>query len=119
MSSSLCQFLPDGTGYGIPKTVENEAFIDKEKLAMMKDGCIIVNAARGAIVDEDALYAEIKSGRLEAAFDVFWDEPYNGKLKKFHPESFFMTPHVASSCAGFLEGCRKGLDSLIQELNHD
>jgi len=103
----------------IPKTDENEDYFDKDKLAMMKDDAVLVNTARGAIVDEDALYAEVSSGRLRAAFDVFWKEPYDGKLKEFHPHQFFMTPHVASTCSGFLAGCRKGLDGLIAELNHD
>ena len=103
----------------IPKTAENNSFIDKDKLSMMKDGAVLINTARGPIVDEDALYAEIRSDRLRAAFDVFWKEPYNGKLMKFHPNRFYMTPHVASTCNGFLKGCRKGLDLLIHELNHD
>jgi len=103
----------------IPKTDENNAFMDKDKLAMMKNDAVLINTARGIIVDEDALFAEISSNRLRAAFDVFWQEPYNGKLKEFHPDRFFMSPHVASTCSGFLEGCRKGLDLLIRELNHD
>ena len=103
----------------IPKTDENEAFMDKGKLAMMKDNAVLVNTARGAIVDEAALYTEVRSGRLKAAFDVFWQEPYNGKLKELHPEQFFMSPHVASTCSGFLEGCRKGLDDLISGLKND
>ena len=103
----------------IPKTDENEAFMDKGKLAMMKDNAVLVNTARGAIVDEEALYTEVRSGRLKAAFDVFWQEPYDGKLKKFHPDSFFMSPHVASTCNGFLKGCRKGLDDLISDLSND
>ena len=102
----------------IPKTGENEAFMDKKRLAVMKNNAVLVNTARGAIVDEDALYTEISSNRLRAAFDVFWQEPYDGKLMKFHPDSFFMSPHVASTCTGFLEGCRNGLDLLIKELKH-
>ena len=61
----------------VPKTDDNEAFIDKERLALMKDGAVLVNTARGAIVDETALFSELSSGRLLAAFDVFWHEPYN------------------------------------------
>ena len=83
----------------------------------MKDGSVLINTARGAIVDEDALDRELKKDRLRAAFDVFWKEPYNGKLKEFYPDNFFMTPHVASTTEGFLNGCRKDLDSLINELN--
>ena len=102
----------------IPKTDDNKSFIDAEKLALMKDGSVLINTARGDIVDEDALYQELRAGRLRAAFDVFWKEPYGGKLKEFYPDYFFMTPHVASTCRGFLTGCRKGLDDLIQELRN-
>jgi len=103
----------------IPKNNSNESFMNHEKLKMMKDNSSLVNTARGQIVDEDALFLEIKSGRLTAAFDVFWNEPYNGKLKKFHPEKFFMSPHIASTCSEFLEGCREGLDSLIKDIGND
>ena len=102
----------------IPKNSQTLGFIDAQKLAFMKDGAILINTARGAVVDEDALYDEINRGRLKAAFDVFWQEPYRGKLKEFHPHSFFMTPHVASTCSGFLQGCRNALDELIVELSH-
>ena len=103
----------------IPKMDENEAFFNREKLAAMKDGAILVNTARGSIVDEDALFAEISSGRLRAAFDVFWQEPYIGKLKKFHPDKFYMSPHIAGYTDSFLLGCRKALNSLMSELSND
>lgn len=101
----------------IPKSDENISFIDNEKLSWMKSGAVLINTARGPIVDEDALYAELKNDRLKAAFDVYWQEPYHGKLKEFYPERFFMTPHVASTCVGFLEGCRKELNNLVNELS--
>jgi phosphoglycerate dehydrogenase-like enzyme len=101
----------------IPKNDNNISFIDAEKLSWMKNDSVLINTARGAIVDEAALYAELKNDRLKAAFDVYWQEPYVGKLKAFYPDRFYMTPHVASTCTGFLEGCRAGLDSLIQELS--
>jgi len=97
----------------IPKSDENISFIDAEKLSWMKNNSVLVNTARGAIVDEEALYDEIKSGRLRAAFDVYWQEPYRGKLKEFYPDRFYMTPHVSSTCSSFLKGCRDGLDQLI------
>ena len=88
----------------VPLTEATTDFIDAEKLSWMKDGAALVNTARGPVVDEDALYAEIESGRLRAAFDVFWKEPYEGKLKQFHPERFLMSPHVSSNCENFLGG---------------
>jgi len=101
----------------IPMSDDNLSFIDTEKLSWMKNGAALTNTARGAIVDQDALYNEIKTGRLKAAFDVYWDEPYTGKLKEFYPESFYMTPHVASTCNEFLLGCRNSLDHLISDIH--
>jgi len=101
----------------IPKSDENISFIDKEKLSWMKNNAVLINTARGTIVDEDALYMELKSSRIKAAFDVYWDEPYNGKLKEFFPDPFYMTPHVASTCVDFLIGCRNSIDELISEIN--
>jgi phosphoglycerate dehydrogenase-like enzyme len=117
--SDLQRFISaaDCVSIHIPKTDGNISFIDAEKLSWMKNGAILVNTARGAIVDEEALYLELKSKRLKAAFDVYWREPYAGKLKEFFPDPFFMTPHVASTCKEFLDGCRKDLDSLIDELS--
>lgn len=91
----------------IPLLEATRGFIDSEKLAWMKSGSSLVNTARGAIVDEDALFQEIDSGRLRAAFDVFWNEPYEGKLKSFHPERFLMSPHISSNCEDFLFGLGK------------
>jgi phosphoglycerate dehydrogenase-like enzyme len=102
----------------IPNSHENYKFFEHEKLALMKDGAVLINTARAPIVSEDALYEEILNGRLRAAFDVFWQEPYDGKLKLYHPNKFYMTPHVASTSSGFLKGCRTDLDKLIMEIKN-
>ena len=100
----------------IPYSQENHEFIDGEKLSWMKNNAILINTARGAIVSEDAMYEEIKRGRIVGAFDVFWEEPYEGKLKQFHPDRFYMTPHVASTCTAFLEGTAKDFLKFIREI---
>ena len=101
----------------IPKSEDNISFIDKEKLSWMKCDAVLINTARGNIVEEEPLYKELKNNRLRAAFDVYWQEPYTGKLKEFYPDRFFMTPHVASTCSEFLQGCREDVDQLIIELS--
>lgn len=108
--------VADCVSIHIPKSRENISFIDEKKLSWMKDDAVLINTARGAIVDEDALYKEIQSNRLGSAFDVYWQEPYYGELKEFHPYPFFMTPHVASTCSAFLKGCREDLDQMIYEM---
>jgi len=70
--------------------------INKENIAKMKDGAFIVNTARGEMVDEDALYEAIKSGKLSgAALDVFTEEPYKGRLLEL--ENVCLTPHLGAS----------------------
>ena len=86
----------------IPKSDDNLSFIDEQKLSWMKSGAVLINTARSAIVDEDALCGELTFGRLKAAFYVYWQEPYLGKLKEFYPGRFYTTPHIASTCSGFL-----------------
>ncbi|RKT57148.1 2-hydroxyacid dehydrogenase [Saccharothrix australiensis] len=84
----------------VPLTPETTGMVDADFLARMKDGAILVNAARGAVVDTDALVAELVSGRLRAALDVTDPEP----LPEDHPlwtaPGLFLTPHVAGSCTG-------------------
>ncbi len=79
----------------IPLTDQNKGFIDAEKLSWMRDDVILVNTARGGLVDEIALYNRMANSNMRAAFDVFWKEPYAGCLREF-PDRFLMTPHTSS-----------------------
>lgn len=81
----------------------------------MKTDSILINTTRGAIVDEDPLYSELRNKRLSAAFDVYWRESYTGKLIEFYPHRIFITPHVASTCSKFLIGCKYDLNNPIKE----
>ncbi len=93
----------------IPMTEETRNYIDKEKLSWMKNDAVLINTARGPIVNEDALYEKIESTRFRAAFDVFWKEPYNGKLKNLGSSKFFMTPHT---CSQTIEYIREGFNDI-------
>lgn len=100
----------------IPLTDETRNWFNREKLGWMADEAILVNTARAAIVPESDLHAEIQSGRIRAAFDVFWREPYEGELRRFHPDRFLMTPHIASTCEDFLSGLARDLRAFEQTL---
>jgi phosphoglycerate dehydrogenase-like enzyme len=63
----------------------------------MKDGALLVNAARGAVVDTDALVAEVAAGRLRAALDVTDPEPLPPGHALWSLPGAFVTPHVAAS----------------------
>jgi D-3-phosphoglycerate dehydrogenase / 2-oxoglutarate reductase len=80
----------------LPLTDETRNAVDGEAIAKMRDGVRIVNAARGDLVDEDALVAGLESGKVAgAAIDVFVQEPYSGPL--LTAPNIVVTPHLAAS----------------------
>lgn len=101
----------------IPLMPETRSYFDARKLSWMKDGAALVNTARGPIVDEEALFNELASGRLRAAFDVFWQEPYNGKLTDLPEDRFIRSPHIASTCKDFIQGAAQDFLAFLEELN--
>ncbi|NLI98714.1 3-phosphoglycerate dehydrogenase [bacterium] len=97
-SKDLSELLPevDFLSLHIPHTEETHYLIGREEFAKMKDGAILVNAARGGVVDEEALYEALTSGKLRAAgIDVFETEPAVGH-KLFTLENVVVTPHVGA-----------------------
>jgi phosphoglycerate dehydrogenase-like enzyme len=79
-----------------PLTDSTRDLIDARMLALMGDGTVLVNAARGAVVDTDALLAETQSGRLRAVLDVTDPEPLPGEHPLWGaPGVLAITPHVA------------------------
>jgi len=80
----------------LPLTDDTTRSVGAEAFAQMKDGVRLVNAARGALVDEDALLEALRSGKVGgAALDVFSAEPYSGPLLEL--DSVVATPHLAAS----------------------
>jgi D-3-phosphoglycerate dehydrogenase len=80
----------------LPLTSETRGSIGNDAFAEMRDGVYIVNAARGELVDEDALLDALRSGKVAgAALDVFSAEPYSGPLVEL--DNVVATPHLAAS----------------------
>ena len=81
----------------LPKTPETVGLIGEEQLRLVKPTALLVNAARGGIVDEAALYAALKEGRLAgAALDVFQTEPCTDS-PLFELDNIVVTPHLGAS----------------------
>jgi phosphoglycerate dehydrogenase-like enzyme len=78
-----------------PSTKETHHMIGRQELALMQDGAVLVNTARSALVDEAALLAELESGRIRAALDVFDNEPLPAQNPFRKLPNVLMTPHIA------------------------
>ncbi|WP_439676677.1 2-hydroxyacid dehydrogenase [Embleya sp. MST-111070] len=102
--SELPDLLPhtDVVILTVPLTEDTRGLVDADFLARLPDGALVVNVARGPVVDTAALLAEVRSGRLRAALDVTDPEP----LPADHPLRFatgvLISPHVGGSSSAFL-----------------
>ena len=79
-----------------PLTPDTRGLLDARRLALLRDGTCLVNTARGEIVDEDALVAELVSGRIRAGLDVFAHEPRVPEALLSLP-NVVLTPHLGSA----------------------
>jgi glyoxylate reductase len=97
----------------LPLTEETRGLIDARRLALMRDGSAVINTARGLIVDEAALVAELVSGRLQAGLDVFADEP-EVPPQLFELPNVVMTPHLGTATRATREAMTRVLvDNLL------
>ncbi|HET9103702.1 MAG TPA: 2-hydroxyacid dehydrogenase [Solirubrobacteraceae bacterium] len=85
----------------VPLTDETRGMVDARFLAAMPDGAILVNAARGAVADTDALLAQARSGRLRLILDVTDPEPLPAEHPLWRIPGVLITPHVAGNVPGF------------------
>lgn len=87
-------FCADVVSLHLPLIPETRRLVDATLLASLPDGAILVNVARGGVIDEGDLYAELSSGRIHAALDVLTQEPPTGRTLTGLP-NVTVTPHVA------------------------
>ncbi|MCL8024643.1 2-hydroxyacid dehydrogenase [Nocardioides bruguierae] len=80
-----------------PLTDETRGLVDADLLARMPDGALLVNMARGPVVDTSALVAELRSGRLRAAVDVLPEEPLPADSELWALENLLISPHVGGA----------------------
>ncbi len=96
-TDELPELLPDADIVVIlvPQTPQTVGLVDADFLARMPDGALLVNAARGPVVDTDALLAELTSTRLRAALDVTDPEPLPAGHPLWSAPNLILTPHTA------------------------
>ena len=103
----------------LPLTAESKNFMSAERIKKMKDGATLVNVARGAIIDTDALVAELHTGRITAGLDVTDPEP----LPEGHPlwsaPNVIISPHVGGDSGAFQPRARTMVSQQLQLLSEN
>ncbi|MQY12159.1 Glyoxylate/hydroxypyruvate reductase B [Streptomyces sp. RB5] len=97
-----------------PLTPETKGLAGAEFLARMKDGALLVNVARGPVVDTKALLAEVESGRLRAALDVTDPEPLPPGHPLWDAPGVLVSPHVGGPTSAFLPRAKRLLADQLQ-----
>lgn len=100
----------------LPLTDETRGLVDAGFLARMKDGALLVNVARGKIVQTDALLAELESERLRAALDVTEPEPLPSHHPLWRAPGCLISPHVGGPSSAFLPRARRLVSEQLARL---
>ncbi|MBM7441980.1 2-hydroxyacid dehydrogenase [Streptomyces sp. HB132] len=90
-----------------PLNPSTQGLVGPGFLSAMRDGALLVNVARGAVVDTAALLSELESGRLRAALDVTDPEPLPAGHPLWHAPNTLITPHVGGSTSAFLPRAKR------------
>ncbi|WP_369179889.1 2-hydroxyacid dehydrogenase [Streptomyces mutabilis] len=103
-----------------PLTEATRGLVDAEFLARMKDGALLVNVARGPVVDTKALLTELESGRIIAALDVTDPEPLPSGHPLWHAPGVLVSPHAGGPTSAFLPRAKRLLvDQLSRFVNRE
>ncbi|KOV61709.1 2-hydroxyacid dehydrogenase [Streptomyces sp. MMG1121] len=120
--TSLPSLLPhaDVVILSTPLTAQTKGLASADFLAGMKDGALLVNVARGPVVDTDALLAELKTGRITAALDVTDPEPLPPGHPLWQAPGVLISPHVGGPTSAFLPRAKRLLvDQLTRFVNRE
>ena len=107
--------IADVISLHIPLTNETRNMFDAKLLGLIKDNALLVNTSRAPVINEEDLYNELINKRFKCAVDVFWQEPYLGKLADLPEDIFIKTPHIASTCKEFIEYTTKDFIDFINK----
>ncbi|MEU3741051.1 2-hydroxyacid dehydrogenase [Streptomyces sp. NPDC032198] len=107
--AELPALLPDADVVilSTPLTDTSRGLVGADFLARMKDGALLVNVARGPVVDTKALLAELESGRITAALDVTDPEPLPAGHPLWQAPGVLISPHVGGSTSAFLPRAKR------------
>ena len=111
------ELLPqaDILSFHCPLTSENTEILNRRTLSILKEGAIVVNTARGKLINPDALYNSLKEGHISAAaLDTHFEEPVRVGYKLAELENVILTPHIGGlSYEAFLDMMRGAVDNIV------
>jgi len=103
----------------VPLTDETKGMINKETIAQMKDGVIIINTARGKLINEADLAEALKSGKVKyAGIDVFWNEPPEGS-PLLELDNVILTPHLGANTYENMDRIGERVVEIIREFQQN
>ncbi|MSX20049.1 MAG: dihydrofolate reductase, partial [Actinobacteria bacterium] len=100
----------------LPLTEQTHHFFNKKRLQAMKDGASLINMARGAIVDTDALIEELNTGRIHAALDVTDPEPLPDSHPLWSAKNLIITPHIGGDSTAFEPRAKKMVELQLSRI---
>ncbi len=100
----------------LPLNDQSEHLFDARRLALLKDRAILVNVARGKIIDTNALVAELSTGRISAALDVTDPEPLPADHPLWGFKNVMITPHVGGDSAAFEKRGKRFIENQLQRI---
>ena len=100
----------------LPLNTESKHLFDARRLALLKDRAILINVARGGVIDTDALVAELNTGRISAALDVTDPEPLPTGHPLWSAPNVLITPHVGGDSEAFEKRGKRFMEQQLQRL---
>lgn len=115
-SADLPSLLPsaDVVVLAVPLTEATTHLVDDAFLSRLPPGALVVNVARGAVVDTDALLVHVSSGRIRAALDVTDPEPLPPDHPLWLAPGVLISPHVGGNTSAFLPRARRLVDAQVR-----
>ena len=105
----------DIVSFHCPLTPDNKEILNKESLEMMKEGAIVINTARGKLINPDDLYDALNSGHLSAAaLDTHYEEPLQDSYRLTELDNVILTPHIGGlSYEAFQDMMRGAIENIV------
>lgn len=113
---SFEKMLPqvDVLSFHCPLTTDNERMLDARTLALMRSGAIVINTARGRLIDPQALFDALQAGKVAAAgLDTHFEEPLPAEYPLAHLDNVILTPHIGGlSYEAFASMMKEAMDNI-------